>query len=163
MTFWVILHPWAHFYFIRFTDWRVPTEHFIFMNTSWLKHSLWVLELNQSQYILHLHDLVHYVSIVAVTHTVCNLVLVSLVTTNLTVSDKGPHDRLKPQWCFNPILWMLLVGTTHHKPLPKIMCFVFHDRNTDLWWKTCTWMFILSSESLKHVKTPTSLKGTSIC
>ncbi len=36
----------------------------------------------------------------------------------LTVSDKGPYDRLKPKWCFNPITWILLVGITHHKPLP---------------------------------------------
>ncbi len=35
-----------------------------------------------------------------------------------SVSDKGPHDRLKPKWCFNLILWILLVGITHHKPLP---------------------------------------------
>ncbi len=39
-----------------------------------------------------------------------------------SVSDKGPHDSLKPKWCFNPIPWILLVGITHHKPLPQNMC-----------------------------------------
>ena len=24
-----------------------------------------------------------------------------------------------PLWCFNPIEWILIVGITHHKPLPK--------------------------------------------
>ena len=28
------------------------------------------------------------------------------------------NRRLKPKWCFNLILWILLVDITHHKLLP---------------------------------------------
>ncbi len=61
-----------------------------------------------------------------------------------SVSDKGQHDWLKPKWCFNPIPWILLVGITHHKPLPQDMCHThgwaqqksLNEQSTNTWQTT---------------------------